>query len=94
MKKAAETTMQVGALGVKIELAGRLGGSEMRRRERTVIGMIPLHTLDAIIDYAFTKCVTTYGTIGVKVWVYKGERPSGGTPQEPARGARPARGAS
>ena len=93
MKKAADTTMQVGALGVKIELAGRLGGSEMRRRERTVIGMIPLHTLDAIIDYAFTKCVTTYGTIGVKVWVYKGEQPPGGTPQEPTREARPASGA-
>jgi small subunit ribosomal protein S3 len=64
----------MGAKGVKIELSGRLGGAEMRRRERAVIGMIPLHTLDAMIDYGFTKCVTTYGTIGVKVWVYMGEQ--------------------
>jgi len=93
MKKAADTAMQMGALGVKIELSGRLGGSEMRRRERTVIGMIPLHTLDAMIDYAFTKCVTTYGTIGVKVWVYKGERAPEKAPQAPAQPG-PAKGAS
>ena len=73
LKKAAQTAMQMGALGVKIELAGRLGGSEMKRRERVVMGRIPLHTLSANIDYGFTTCVTTYGSIGVKVWVYTGE---------------------
>ena len=90
MKKAAETAMQLGAKGVKIELAGRLGGSEMRRRERTVMGMIPLHTLDADIDYGFTTCVTKSGTIGVKVWVYLGPKParskSDANPGEPAPG--------
>ena len=74
MKKAAQTAIQMGALGVKIELAGRLGGSEMKRRERVVMGMIPLHTLEADIDYGFHTCVTTYGSIGVKVWVYHGDR--------------------
>ncbi len=75
LKKAADTAMQMGAKGVKIEIAGRLGGSEMRRRERVVNGMIPLHTLDAYIDYGFTTCVTKSGTIGVKVWVYRGPQP-------------------
>lgn len=75
MRKAADTATQLGALGIKIELSGRLGGAEMRRRERTVSGMIPLHTLDADIDYGFTTCVTKSGTIGVKVWVYNGLRP-------------------
>jgi len=76
LRKTAETAMQMGAKGVKIEIAGRLGGSEMCRRERVVIGMIPLHTLDAMIDYGFTTCVTTYGSIGVKAWVYTGEHPA------------------
>ena len=88
MRKAADTAMQMGAQGVKIELAGRLGGSEMRRRERVVIGMIPLHTLDAVIDYAFTKCVTTYGCIGVKVWVYKGEQSPRHAKKAPAEAPR------
>lgn len=74
IRRAADTAMQMGAQGVKIEVSGRLGGAEMRRRERVVEGMIPLHTLDAVIDYGFTPCVTTYGVIGVKVWVYRGER--------------------
>jgi len=72
IKRAADTAMQAGAHGVKIEVSGRLGGSEMRRRERVAIGMIPLHTLDAAIDYGFTTCVTKSGTIGVKVWIYRG----------------------
>jgi small subunit ribosomal protein S3 len=72
IRKAADTAMQMGARGVKIEIAGRLGGSEMRRRERVVQGMIPLHTLDALIDYGFVQCVTNYGTIGVKAWVCTG----------------------
>lgn len=73
-KKAAATAIQMGAQGIKIEISGRLGGAEMRRRERVVEGMIPLHTLTADIDYGFTTCVTTYGTIGIKVWVYRGTR--------------------
>ncbi len=77
LKKAAETAMQMGAKGIKIEISGRLGGSEMRRSERVVNGMIPLHTLDADIDYGFTTCVTKSGTIGVKVWVYNGLKPPG-----------------
>ena len=76
LKKAADTATQMGAAGVKIELSGRLGGSEMRRRERVAIGSIPLHTLDADIDYGFTTCVTKSGTIGVKVWIYKGLQPA------------------
>jgi small subunit ribosomal protein S3 len=97
LRRAAETTMEAGAQGVKIEISGRLGGSEMRRRERVVIGMIPLHTLDAMIDYAYTRCVTTYGTIGIKVWVYTGEHPdraltsSKSAEPEPG-GSRPAKG--
>ncbi len=75
IKKAADTTMQMGAMGIKIELSGRLGGAEMRRSERVVLGMIPLHTLDADIDYGFTTCVTKSGTIGVKVWIYNGPKP-------------------
>ena len=94
LKKAADTAIQMGAKGVKIEIAGRLGGSEMRRRERVVNGMIPLHTLDAYIDYGFTTCVTKSGTIGVKVWVYRGPQPprsrkaaDAAADQEPAGGA-------
>lgn len=92
MKKTAETAMQMGAKGVKIELGGRLGGSEMRRRERVVLGMIPLHTFDADIDYASTPCITTYGCIGIKVWVYHGEKPhvapDAAAEPAPAEGAR------
>ena len=89
MKRAADTAMQMGAKGIKIEIAGRLGGSEMRRRERVVQGMIPLHTLDAVIDYGITTCITTSGTIGVKVWVYRGEeraKKTAAAPESPAGG--------
>jgi small subunit ribosomal protein S3 len=91
MRRAAETAIQAGCQGVRIELSGRLGGSDMCRRERTVIGMVPLHTLDAVIDYALTKCVTTYGAIGIKVWVYKGESDSIDRTEAPdrKRGGRP-----
>jgi len=73
MKMRAETTMQAGARGVKITVSGRLGGAEMSRTETQLTGSIPLHTLDADVDYGFTPCVTTYGTIGVKVWIYRGK---------------------
>ncbi len=74
MKQAAAATMRVGAKGVRIELSGRLGGTEMSRREKDVQGSVPLHTIRADID--FHKAVAHYpgsGLIGVKVWIYKGE---------------------
>ncbi|MCS6773076.1 MAG: 30S ribosomal protein S3 [Anaerolineae bacterium] len=73
MKKAAQTTMQRGALGVRIECAGRLGGSEMKRRDKLMEGRIPRNTLRADIDFAKAEARTTYGQIGIKVWIYKGD---------------------
>lgn len=73
MKRAITATMRMGAEGVRISCAGRLGGAEMARREQYKEGRIPLHTLRADIDYAKTVANTTYGTIGVKVWICKGE---------------------
>lgn len=72
VRKAAETTMDAGALGVRIRLAGRLGGAEMSRRELIRIGSVPLHTLRAKIDYGFAEARTAYGHIGVKVWINHG----------------------
>jgi small subunit ribosomal protein S3 len=72
MKQRAESTLQAGAKGVKIQISGRLGGAEMSRTEQTIRGSIPLHTLEADVDYGFVHCFTTYGAIGVKVWVYRG----------------------
>lgn len=73
MKKAVDTAMGLGAKGVKIEAGGRLGGAEIARSERQVGGSIPLHTLRANVDYGTATAITTYGCIGVKVWIYKGE---------------------
>ena len=73
MKRAITATMRMGAEGVRICCAGRLGGAEMARREQYKEGRIPLHTLRADIDYATVVAKTTYGTIGVKVWICKGE---------------------
>lgn len=73
MKKAIQMTMNAGAGGVKIACAGRLGGTEMSRREGYRKGKIPLQTFRADIDYGFTEARTTYGIIGVKVWIYKGD---------------------
>lgn len=73
MKKAVSTGLRMGALGVKVRCAGRLGGAEMARREWVREGRVPLHTLRADIDYGFALARTTYGVIGVKCWVYKGE---------------------
>jgi small subunit ribosomal protein S3 len=73
MKKAIQTTMSKGALGIKIECAGRLNGSDMKRTDKLMEGRIPRSTLRADIDYARTEAHTTYGAIGVKVWIYKGE---------------------
>ena len=73
MKRAITSTMRMGAEGVRISCSGRLGGAEMARREQYKEGRIPLHTLRADIDYALAVANTTYGTIGVKVWICKGE---------------------
>ncbi len=73
MKKAIQAAMRMGAEGIKVMTAGRLGGAEMSRTEMYKEGRIPLHTLRADIDYAQDVAKTTYGTIGVKVWICKGE---------------------
>jgi small subunit ribosomal protein S3 len=73
MKRAVAATMRSGAQGIKINVAGRLGGSEMARTEWYREGRVPLHTLKADIDYAVIQARTTFGTIGVKVWIYKGD---------------------
>lgn len=73
MKKAVTTTMRFGAKGIRINCAGRLGGAEMSRREWYLEGRVPLHTLRANIDYGLAEAKTTYGVIGVKVWIFKGE---------------------
>lgn len=73
MKSAAGATMRAGAKGVRIEIAGRLNGAEMSRREKTIEGSVPLHTLRADIDYGYVRAKTIAGIIGVKVWIYKGE---------------------
>ena len=77
MRRAVESALQNGALGIKMRLGGRLGGAEMSRREQYVIGSLPLHTLDAEIDYGFAEAMTIYGVIGVKVWIYKGTQKPG-----------------
>ncbi|RME04074.1 MAG: 30S ribosomal protein S3 [Deltaproteobacteria bacterium] len=73
MKKSISTALKFGVKGIKIAVAGRLGGAEMARRERYLEGRVPLHTLRADIDYGFAQAKTTYGVIGVKVWIFKGE---------------------
>lgn len=73
MKKAVSTTMRFGAKGIRINAAGRLGGADMSRREWYLEGRVPLHTLRANIDYGFAEAKTTYGIIGIKVWIFKGE---------------------
>lgn len=73
MKQAIGRTMRMGALGIKVQCGGRLGGAEIARSESVREGSIPLHTLRANIDYGTAEAHTTYGRIGVKVWIYKGE---------------------
>jgi small subunit ribosomal protein S3 len=73
IKSASGATMRAGAKGIRIEVAGRLNGAEMSRREKEVAGSVPLHTLRADIDYAGVRAKTPAGIIGVKVWIYKGE---------------------
>ena len=73
MKSTAAATMRAGAKGIRIEVAGRLNGAEMSRREKMIEGSVPLHTLRADIDYGYERAKTPAGIIGVKVWIYKGE---------------------
>jgi small subunit ribosomal protein S3 len=73
MKKAISSAIRMGAKGIKIKLGGRLGGAEMSRVEGYMEGRVPLHTLRADIDYARATAFTTYGTVGVKIWIYLGE---------------------
>jgi small subunit ribosomal protein S3 len=95
MKRAVMNTMRSGALGVKVRLSGRLNGSEIARTEWTREGRIPLHTFRADIDYGTAEAQTTYGVIGVKVWIFKGEVfdawvPPAATEAEGAPAAEPA----
>jgi small subunit ribosomal protein S3 len=93
MKQAVQRTMQRGAKGIKVNVAGRLGGSEMSRRESEMDGRVPLHTLRADIDYGLAEAHTTFGRIGVKVWIYKGEilpEPKKQPEEQPERAAAPA----
>lgn len=74
MKRAISQAMRQGAKGIRIEVSGRLGGSEMARKEWMVEGRVPRNTLRSVIDYGFAEALTTFGRIGVKVWIYKGDQ--------------------
>jgi small subunit ribosomal protein S3 len=94
MKRALEQTMEAGARGIKIQLAGRLGGSEMARREKQISGSIPLSTLRARIDYGFAEAKTAQGHIGVQVWINQGvyeDQPNGADAQAGQAPKKPAR---
>ena len=82
MKKAIESASRFGAKGVKLRVSGRLGGSEIARTEWYLEGQLPLHTLRADIEYGFAEARTTYGQIGVKCWIYKGEMKGMTRPQD------------
>jgi len=84
MKKVMQAAQRSGAKGIKIAVAGRLGGAEMARTEWYLEGRVPLHTLRAKIDYGFAEAHTTYGIIGIKVWIFKGEVLAKGIQAEPA----------
>lgn len=72
LKMRAESTMQAGAKGIKIQVSGRLGGAEIARTEKSTVGSVPLTTLQADVSYGYAIAYTTYGTIGVKTWIYRG----------------------
>jgi len=82
MKKVMQGAQRSGAKGIKVAVAGRLGGAEMARTEWYLEGRVPLHTLRAKIDYGFAEAQTTYGIIGIKVWIFKGEVLTKGVPVE------------
>jgi small subunit ribosomal protein S3 len=83
MKKVIQGALKSGAKGIRIQVAGRLGGAEMARTEWYLEGRVPLHTLRAKIDYGFAEAQTTYGIIGIKVWIFKGEVLQKGIQPEP-----------
>ena len=100
MRKSMQTTMKAGAKGIRVQCSGRLGGAEMSRSEFYREGRVPLHTLRANIDYGFYEAKTTFGRIGVKVWIYKGDAQANRAEREAAQAAarlaqrqRPARAA-
>ena len=84
MKKAIQTTMEMGADGIKLRCAGRLGGAEISRAEWYREGKVPLHTLRAHLDYGLAEAMTSYGVIGVKVWIFKGEVLPGEDARQPS----------
>lgn len=90
MKRSVQNAMRLGAKGIKIQLSGRLGGAEIARTEWYREGRVPLHTLRADIDYATYEAHTTYGVVGVKVWIFKGEV-IGGVREEEKEQKKPAR---
>ena len=89
MRRAVQSAMRLGAKGVKVMIAGRLNGAEIARTEWYREGRVPLHTLRADVDYGFAEAHTTYGVIGVKVWVFKGEIMPGEAENEVAATAQP-----
>jgi small subunit ribosomal protein S3 len=91
MKRAVQNAMRLGAEGIKVNIGGRLNGAEIARSEWYREGRVPLHTLRADIDYGFAEAGTTYGIIGVKVWVFKGEVYSDREETEAEAKAAPAR---
>ncbi|KIM07827.1 MAG: 30S ribosomal protein S3 [Sulfurovum sp. PC08-66] len=91
MKKVIQGALKGGAKGIKISVAGRLGGAEMARTEWYLEGRVPLHTLRAKIDYGFAEAHTTYGIIGIKVWIFKGEVLQKGIQAEPKEEKAPKR---
>ncbi len=94
MRKAMQSAMKSGAKGIRVQVSGRLGGAEMSRTEFYREGRVPLHTLRADIDYGFYEARTTFGRIGVKVWIYKGDSVNGRVEREPGSvpGRMPSRG--
>jgi small subunit ribosomal protein S3 len=107
MRKAQQSAMRAGAKGIRIKCSGRLGGAEMSRSEFYLEGRVPLHTLRADVDYGFFEARTSFGRIGVKVWIYKGDvsgtraeraapkaarNAAQGSGRRPGRGGRPGRG--
>ncbi|CAG9298287.1 MULTISPECIES: 30S ribosomal protein S3 [Celerinatantimonas] len=91
MKRAVQNAIRLGAKGIKVEVSGRLGGAEIARTEWYREGRVPLHTLRADIDYATSEASTTYGIIGVKVWIFKGEVLGGMPVAQPEAPAKPKR---
>ncbi|HIP30649.1 MAG TPA: 30S ribosomal protein S3 [Sulfurospirillum arcachonense] len=89
MKKVIQGAQKSGAKGIKVSVSGRLGGAEMARTEWYLEGRVPLHTLRAKIDYGFAEAHTTYGIIGIKVWIFKGEVLTMGVQAEPKEEKRP-----